>query len=108
MAWPLLSSVRESSSNDRERQAIEPGLERQSLRLLLTSPQGGGDGFVNDFFFGDAIGGNRFLRLAEIDFALDKALEARQVDVHVGANVVRGNGWRENGGERLLEWNFAH
>src|SRR5580692_1333922 len=75
---------------------VEPGLERDAFRLFRSAgsvAQCASDGFVDDFFFGDAVGSDFFGSFAKVEFALDKTLEAAEVGIDVRANVV-GRGHR--------------
>ncbi len=87
-------------------EVVEPGLQSQALGLFFTIcaiAEGGGDGFVNHFVWGNGIGLNEPGGFAEINFALDEALEAREIYVDVGAHVLGGNHGGENGGQGLLK-----
>src|SRR5438270_7208097 len=79
-------------------QAVQPGLKSESFRLFLAIAQGSGNGFIDYFFLRKAVAGDGFLGFTEVNFPFHKTLEARQIDVYVGANVIRRNrGWKHGG-----------
>src|SRR6266568_4505848 len=88
-------------------ETIEPGFEGESLGLLASIAQGASDGLVNDFVLGDGVGGNLLVGLSVREFAFDKALETRKIDVHVGADVVGGDGGCMYRSQGRLKWDLG-
>jgi hypothetical protein len=85
-----------------EGEALEPRLEGKLFRTILIA-KSAGDDFVDDLGWGETIVGLFFFGLAEIKFAIDEALEAGEIGVNIGADVIGGDGGRLHGGEGLLE-----
>ena len=91
-------------------QAIEPGFERQPLRLFAgrrfpVPAQRGRDGFVDHFLDGDGIAHHLVGSLAEINLALHEALEAGKIYVDVGTHILGRHRRGKHHGQRVLKRN---
>ena len=84
------------------RQAVKPRLQSQPLWLvpISESPR---DGLIYDFFFRNAVRRQLIRGLPDVEFAFHKELEAAEIGIHVGPDVVGGNHRRLHCGERLLK-----
>src|ERR1700756_13780 len=85
------------------REPVEPGLQGEPLGLVVAIAEGARNGFVDYFFLADGIRVDLLGGLAEIEFALDEALQARQVDIDVAANVLHREMWGLRGAQGVLE-----
>src|SRR5579872_1978669 len=90
-----------------QRLPVKPWLQSKFFRLLQTVAQSRCNRFVEDFFFRNRVGRNRLLRLADKNFAFDKAIQSCQIRVHIQTNVIVGNLRRKYCRERLLERNLT-
>jgi hypothetical protein len=70
-----------------QRKTIEPGFEVEFFRAILVA-ESASDHFVDNLGGGKAILGNLFDGPAEVEFAIDKALEPRKIGINIGADVV--------------------
>src|SRR5208282_1762536 len=87
-----------------EGEAIKPRFKRQFFRTIVIA-KSSCDDFVHDLGGGKTVLRNFLVGAAEVEFALHEAFQAAKIRIHIGTNVVGGNGRRQNRGQRLLEWN---
>src|SRR5208282_838943 len=84
--------------------AVKPRFEGQLFRTVVVA-ESSGDDLVHDLGGGEAVLKNLLVGAAEIEFAVHEAFEPREIRIHVGADVVGGNGGRQNRCQGLLEGN---
>src|SRR5271167_3012422 len=85
------------------RQPIEPGLNLDTLRLVVLLTQSTCDRLVHYVVHGNLPGPELPLTFAKVKFALDEAPEPGQVHVNVTRNVAGGDSLRPDHGNRVFE-----
>ncbi len=83
--------------------AVQPRFERQFFRTIVIA-ESSGDDFVHDLGGRESVFENLLVGAAEIEFAVHETFEPGKIGIHIGADVISGNGGQQNRCHGLLKW----